>query len=174
MVLLRYNCSVCLFIILFVETEECCDDDEDYEDDEDSEEEEDDEEDDNEDINEDNAGAMAADEVDDGNANSNEVFRKIREILENEGIEKLFPPLDGTAFYLNTCKMNHSCDPNAYVRYVSTVNEGICAEIASIRVVSAGDELLQSYIDQSLPYEARQLSLLDYGFKCNCSLCQRH
>lgn len=83
----------------------------------------------------------------------------------------LIPPLDGTAFYINICKINHSCDPNMYVKYASSVEHGVFAEVVSLRGIAAGEELLQSYIDQALPYEERQASLADYGFKCSCNLC---
>ena len=58
-----------------------------------------------------------------------------------------------------------------YVRYSSSAEHGLVAEAISLREIAAGEELLQSYIDQALPYEERQLSLADYGFICSCNLC---
>jgi hypothetical protein len=98
-------------------------------------------------------------------------YHKIQRILQTEGTDKLFPPLDGTAFYLNICKMNHSCDPNVYVKYCVVPNTGVCAQVMSIREIHADEELLQSYIDQSLPVKQRRQSLLDYGFHCTCHRC---
>ena len=83
----------------------------------------------------------------------------------------IIQPLDGTAFYLNICKINHSCAPNMYVKYASSADHGVCAEVISLRDIAEGEELLQSYIDQTLVYEERQSSLADYGFICTCSLC---
>ena len=36
-----------------------------------------------------------------------------------------------------------------------------------------GEELLISYIDESLPYLERRRALLDYGFECSCPKCLR-
>ena len=43
------------------------------------------------------------------------VYRTIKRI----GHDCIFPPLDGTAFYSLICKINHSCNPNVYVKYAS-------------------------------------------------------
>lgn len=71
-------------------------------------------------------------------------------MLAREGVDRLFPPLDGAAFYLAVCKANHSCAPNVYVRYDCSTAHGVCASLVAIRDISAGEELLQSYIDQSM------------------------
>lgn len=72
-------------------------------------------------------------------------------IEESGGMDRVFPPLDGTAFYVNICKINHSCEPNVFVRYAmsSTPGIGLIAEIVALQEINPGDELLQSYIDQS-------------------------
>lgn len=108
----------------------------------------------------------------------------LREIVLQEGLATLFPPLDGTAFYTKICKMNHSCDPNVIIKYTSTsaadhtdtssgvmISRGITAEVIALRPITEGEELLQSYIDQSLGYEERQAALKDYGFTCRCRKC---
>ena len=84
------------------------------------------------------------------NLESNTSFDAIQAIIKREGLDVLFPPLDGTAFYFNICKINHSCSPNMYVRYATFETAGLCAEAVAIRNIEAGEELLQSYIDQSL------------------------
>ncbi len=38
-------------------------------------------------------------------------------LVDDTGFDTLFPPLDGTGFFMTTCKINHSCDPNVFVRY---------------------------------------------------------
>lgn len=111
-------------------------------------------------------------------------FEKLQDIIQQEGSETLFPPFDGTAFYSKICKMNHSCDPNVIIKYTTatvpvsqtsgegvTVRRGITAEVVALRDLEAGEELLQSYIDQNLAYGARQKALKDYGFVCRCRKC---
>jgi hypothetical protein len=96
----------------------------------------------------------------------------LRNQVESIGKDNLFPPLDGTAFYRKICKINHSCEPN--VRVVYTAHEagvGLRAQIVSLRPIEAGEELVQSYIDQHEPFQKRQESLRDYGFVCSCQKC---
>ena len=38
-------------------------------------------------------------------------------VLEEYGDTTIFPPVDGAAFYLKICKINHSCEPNVRVEY---------------------------------------------------------
>jgi SET domain-containing protein len=62
----------------------------------------------------------------------------------------VFPPLDGTALYATHCKINHSCDPNVIVKYNSCEDRGLIAELHALKDILAGEELVQSYIDQSM------------------------
>ena len=81
-----------------------------------------------------------------------ELFRMLRDA----GDEHIFPPLDGTAFYTNICKINHSCDPNVYVKYPDGVDvlgggaSPLRAQLLAARDIQSGEELVQSYVDQSL------------------------
>jgi len=93
------------------------------------------------------------------------------------GSDSVFPPLDGTAFYSLICKINHSCEPNVLVKYPPGIpGDGVrplTAQLFALRSISPGEELLQSYIDQRLPWEQRLAALADYGFECFCGKCQR-
>ena len=42
-----------------------------------------------------------------------------------------------------------------------------------LRPIAQGEELVQSYIDESAPYLERVKALADYGFSCSCNKCQR-
>jgi hypothetical protein len=75
--------------------------------------------------------------------------RALRGLIEAEGAERLFPPLDGTAFYPVICHINHSCEPNVAVNYAVNTEEGLVAQMHALRDISDGEELLQSYIDQT-------------------------
>lgn len=95
----------------------------------------------------------------------------VRDLIDMHGIDTLFPPLDGTAFYALICRINHSCDPNVRVTYVNSPEFGLQAHLLALRPIQPGEELLQSYIDQFQPFEARQKALKDYGFQCACTKC---
>jgi hypothetical protein len=75
---------------------------------------------------------------------------QLLELIESSGgMDRIFPPLDGTAFYSTICHINHSCDPNVIVRYKSTA-EGVYAFLTALRDIAEGEELVQSYIDNTL------------------------
>ncbi len=82
--------------------------------------------------------------------NEQSACRKFRGLIEDEGIDRLYPPLDGTAFYSNICHINHSCVPNVIVKYISTTDLGLLANVVALRSISEGEELVQSYIDSDL------------------------
>ncbi|CAI9759970.1 unnamed protein product [Fraxinus pennsylvanica] len=76
----------------------------------------------------------------------------------------------GTAFFpLQSC-MNHSCIPNAKAFKREEDRDGQ-ATIIALKPISKGEEITISYIDEDLPYEERQASLEDYGFRCKCPRC---
>ena len=106
-----------------------------------------------------------------GNFDVDAAKRKILLLINQLGKEVIFPPLDGTAFYTLVCKVNHSCDPNAFVRYAMYHEHGIVAEMQLTKDIDAGEELTISYIDESCSYEKRRKLLRDYGFSCKCVKC---
>ena len=77
------------------------------------------------------------------------VADRLSSYLEEYTAEVLFPPLDGTSFYKNICKINHSCEPNVRVKYSSTVEHGLVANVVALRDIQPNEELLQSYIDEN-------------------------
>lgn len=139
----------------------CCDDDEEGEEGEEEESEEEGEE--MEEV-ETSAPTVSGGPVD-------ENLAVVRELVDTHGIDTLFPPLDGTAFYALICRINHSCDPNVRVTYVNSPEFGLQAHLLALRPIQPGEELLQSYIDQFQPFAARQKALKDYGFDCACTKC---
>lgn len=113
-------------------------------------------------------------------------LQSLKEIISSTGEDNLFPPLDGTSFYTTICRINHSCVPNVMVRYTVDPGAGLCAEMIALRDIQENEELVQSYIDNTLRKctrlsgsdnflgtEERQALLKDYGFVCTCSLCQK-
>jgi hypothetical protein len=104
-------------------------------------------------------------------------LQRLYEVLSNSGLDSIFPPLDGTAFYSKICKINHSCEPNVVVKYPPAPLDGqprpLTAQLIALRDIAPNEELLQSYIDQSMSFEFRQAALRDYGFECSCPKCLR-
>ena len=111
-----------------------------------------------------NSAAVAPEIVD-------EKFLALQEMIEMHGLNTLYPPLDGTAFYGTICRINHSCDPNVRVTYVNSESYGLQAHLLALRPINIGEELVQSYIDQFESFTERQKALKDYGFSCSCSKC---
>jgi len=108
-------------------------------------------------------------------ATTDVAFDTLTSVLQHNGPENIFPPLDGAAFYLKICKINHSCEPNVRIQtaaHAAGCGLGLRAQAISLRPIAAGEELTQSYIDQNLPFEKRQQALKDYGFMCTCSKCR--
>ncbi|KAK7261070.1 hypothetical protein RIF29_27373 [Crotalaria pallida] len=76
----------------------------------------------------------------------------------------------GTAFFpLQSC-MNHSCCPNAKAFKRDEDRDGQ-ATIIALRSIGKGEEITISYVDEDLPFDERQASLADYGFRCRCPKC---
>lgn len=75
---------------------------------------------------------------------------KLNTILREYGVDSIFPPLDGTALYSMMCKINHSCSPNVRVKYFFTKEHGLVASLVATREIQPDEELLQSYIDQTM------------------------
>ena len=102
------------------------------------------------------------------------LYEQYNEVISIEGEDKIFPPLDGTAFYSILCKLNHSCIPNVRVKYAMDKDLGLIAELFAIKPIFPGEELLQSYIDQNLGNLWKILLLKSHSFlflvgkiKCN-------
>lgn len=89
-------------------------------------------------------------EIDTDEDPSNAELQQLKSLVEENGEDMLYPPLDGTAFYLTLCKINHSCEPNVVVKYTSKPSGGLVAQLFAVRDIFPGEELLQSYIDNSL------------------------
>ncbi|KAH9578183.1 SET domain [Trypanosoma melophagium] len=77
----------------------------------------------------------------------------------------------GQGIYTIGCLFNHSCEPNLQVLYSCVNDETLTVE--AIRDIEPGEELLISYIDESLPYPDRQQQLYEhYLFTCRCPKCE--
>jgi hypothetical protein len=95
----------------------------------------------------------------------------------------------GLALFLTASAMNHSCDPNCYVRFpnaadssagarrggaVSPAPARFALEVVALRAVRAGEELTLSYgvAAGQHAYSVRQQALRrQYLFRCACGAC---
>jgi hypothetical protein len=90
-------------------------------------------------------------------------------VVESGGRNLYLPVVQGTGHYPTIAQMNHSCDPNVEWRSVSGTS---MIEILALKSIGPGEELLLSYIDQTLPLKERRAELLRlYGFVCKCPKC---
>ncbi len=103
---------------------------------------------------------------------------------QGDDLDLLFTPLDGTAHYYTTCKMNHSCTPNVIVKYSYSCSGGgkyvrwgknfpLAVSCCALKDIKAGEELCISYINEDMDYEGRVKALENYGFVCICEKCVR-
>ena len=75
----------------------------------------------------------------------------------------------GKAVYILGSFFNHSCDPSVDV--VWPHNDGRVAFVTK-RLITAGEQLFVSYIDESSPEASRRALLLDgWGINCQCAKC---
>jgi len=95
---------------------------------------------------------------------------------DQDDLDAIFSPLDGTAMYALACKMNHSCDPNVVVLYKTRgwgSKHPLVAHCVALRDIQPGEELTICYIHGDRPLEERQKELQHYGFSCCCEKCKR-
>lgn len=164
----------CFFACASIDDAMCCDDDgegNDEENEEDEELEEGDEEMDAEDGAVGGGDSAMADGATKVSSGVDADVETLCDLVEEYGLDNLYPPLDGTAFYSLICRINHSCDPNVRVTYTCCPQRGLLATLVALKPIQPGEELVQSYIDQFKGLAARQKALKDYGFVCKCAKC---
>ncbi|KAF4672525.1 SET and MYND domain-containing protein 5 [Perkinsus chesapeaki] len=81
-----------------------------------------------------------------------------------------FPEFLGSGLYRGVALTNHSCSPNAEASFGSSR----ALQVTALAELRAGEEVLQSYIDEHLPLAVRQSKLKKaYGFICRCARCRK-
>ncbi|KAJ4482063.1 hypothetical protein J3R30DRAFT_3456152 [Lentinula aciculospora] len=74
-------------------------------------------------------------------------------------------------FPLASRLFNHSCMPNAAVKFIIQVHEPVRLEVVALRAISKGDEICIPYLDPALLQTRTTVFDLTYGFTCSCSSC---
>lgn len=80
---------------------------------------------------------------------------------------RLFPSFHGSALYSTIAQANHSCAPNASVDHGQDA-EGL---LVALKSIAEGEQIMLSYIDESVPKAERHEQLRDYDFLCRCPKC---
>ncbi len=66
--------------------------------------------------------------------------------------------------------LNHSCIPNVTLSKPDHCYDDTTVVVAR-RPITKGEEILISYVDEKLPFQARRDALGYYGFECKCPKC---
>ncbi|THU87034.1 SET domain-containing protein [Dendrothele bispora CBS 962.96] len=74
-------------------------------------------------------------------------------------------------FPLASRLFNHSCMPNAAVKYILSPSQLVRMEIVALRQIMPDEEICIPYIDPALLQTRAQIFELTYGFNCNCTSC---
>lgn len=68
--------------------------------------------------------------------------------------------------------LNHSCTPNVSVRHIDQRTALSRITLIARVPISAGEELLISYVNPDAGVKERRVNLLDWGFgECRCKRC---
>lgn len=79
----------------------------------------------------------------------------------------------GAGVFPLVAALNHSCEPNCYLRYTLR-STGPTVQIVALRDISMGEELAHSYTDVTASTTMRREKLRKiYGFNCECERCAR-
>lgn len=80
---------------------------------------------------------------------------------------------EGSGLYLTQSKINHSCNPNAEIRFPFSNN---ILQVVALRDINPGEEVCISYLDEcelNRSRHSRQKYLQEnYLFLCECEKCQ--
>lgn len=107
-------------------------------------------------------------------------------ITLEQALEKdfIFTPCYGFGLFPLAAVMNHSCCPNAVVRFdegnftacVSSLADNTHSNTNTGSFIPAESELVHSYIDNDTDLQSRTHELRAYGFQCDCQKCisERH
>ncbi|CAG0919945.1 unnamed protein product [Notodromas monacha] len=94
------------------------------------------------------------------------------DMSDKTGLE--FINVEGSGLYEIHSRINHSCEPNAEVRFQLGCHTLTVVTLSDIR---QGDEICISYLDECLLARSRhsrqKVMKDDYGFVCHCSRCIR-
>ena len=82
------------------------------------------------------------------------------------------PDSEASALYPAGALINHACEPNAELEWN---HQSTRCEVVALRPLRAGEEVAHCYIERGAfeGRRGRQAALGQYGFVCECSLCQQ-
>ncbi|KAJ3980674.1 hypothetical protein F5890DRAFT_655974 [Lentinula detonsa] len=102
-----------------------------------------------------------------------EVIQELYSRFENNNfsIHSHFKTYAHGIFPIASRLFNHSCMPNAAVKFILRVHKPVKLEVVALRAISKGDEICIPYIDPALLQTRTTIFDLTYGFTCCCPSC---
>jgi hypothetical protein len=79
----------------------------------------------------------------------------------------------GMAVYGASTYFNHSCVPDVDWSIGEVDEHGAFMQLTALRDIAPRESLHISYIDHTQPLARRTEALMQYGFTCQCALCQQ-
>lgn len=76
-------------------------------------------------------------------------------------------PLPSAGFWITPSFVNHSCFGNCTRFFIGDI-----AFVIATRDIQQGEEITWTYVDPTASLARRQRHLSNYGFECDCDLCQ--
>ncbi|KAH7406388.1 hypothetical protein DE146DRAFT_629722 [Phaeosphaeria sp. MPI-PUGE-AT-0046c] len=90
------------------------------------------------------------------------------DIMETNAYGSEVAGVSSRALYPLISRINHACDPNAFVMFSQA---GVSMAVKAYRAIEPGEEITVSYLLLGAPSRKRHDLLHRWGFKCTCSLC---
>lgn len=85
----------------------------------------------------------------------------------------MFMNSEGSGLYVQQSKINHSCTPNAEIRFPFSNN---VAQVTALRDISPDEEICISYLDECQLRQSRhsrqKFLKENYLFVCDCAKCE--
>ncbi|KAF2119611.1 hypothetical protein BDV96DRAFT_642628 [Lophiotrema nucula] len=90
------------------------------------------------------------------------------QLMERNAFGTNLGEVDVKALFPNAARINHACNPNAFVMFSPS---GLSIGIKAYRDIEVGEEITISYLMLGMTSHQRHANLERWGFKCTCDLC---
>ncbi|KAI9139522.1 hypothetical protein BKA69DRAFT_1126471 [Paraphysoderma sedebokerense] len=90
-----------------------------------------------------------------------------KELHQNQEMSDEIEQIEPCGLWILPSYINHSCRENANRFFI-----GDFMFIRSIQDIQEGEEITMTYIDSTKDYDVRQDTISQFGFKCECEVCE--